>query len=123
MKKKTYNDGIAWFYRKKPDNLTRTRNITSVEELDFQVKLAYSEMSKRQQDMEFAEQQSFSLSLKIKTMNPGKAKGIDNQCFAIIGNTLYGIKYIDSTRTELFFYLEKARVLRTEENHGEKDTE
>ena len=107
-----YNDGFVKVYRKKAENLTVNRNVTSVEDLEFVVRLAYSEVARRQQDMEFAEQMSFSLALKIKTMRPMIEKGISNQCFAVIDNTLYGIKYIDSTKTEIFLYLEKARTIK-----------
>ncbi|MGN1156183.1 MAG: hypothetical protein ACI4TK_08405 [Agathobacter sp.] len=113
MKEKvpTYNDGFVKIYRKKESNLTVNRNITSLSELDFLINLAYSEMSRRQQDMEFAEQNSFSLSLKIKTPKPFIKKGLDTSCFAVIENTLYSIQYIDTNRTEYFFYLEKIREL------------
>lgn len=113
MQKKvpTYNDGFVRIFRKKQSNLTVNRNVTSLSELDFLIKLAYSETSRRQQDLEFAEQNSFSLSLKIKAPKPVIKKGLDTSCFAVIENTLYSIQFIDTNSTEYFFYLEKIREL------------
>ena len=115
-KLQTYNDGIIRLYRRKAEDLTVNRNITSLEELDFIIALAYSEASRRQQDMEFAEQNSFSLSEKVKTPRPPADKGLDSQCFAVIGNTLYGVRYIDTAQRELYFYLEKVRELKGNSN-------
>ena len=113
MKKKleTYNDGFVNVYRKKKENMTANRNITSLSELDCIIRLAYSEMSRRQQDIEFADQNSFSLSLKIKTPKPLTGKNIDTSCYAVIGDTLYAIQYIDTNTSEYFFYLEKVRAM------------
>lgn len=103
----TYNDGFVSIYRRL--NMTANKNITSLDELEFIITLAYSEMSRRQQDMDFAEQNAFSLSSKIKTQRPMVDKKIDTYCFAVISGVLYGIGYIDTNSTELFFYLEKVR--------------
>lgn len=121
MKKKLeiYNDGIMYLYRRKEENLTVNRNVTSLEELELIIRLAYSETSRRQQDMDFAEQNSFSLSEKVKTPRPSIDKGIDSQCFAVIGNTLYGVRYVDTTKREMYFYLEKVRELKGEANGSE----
>ena len=59
--------------------------------------------------LEFAEQNSFSLSLTIKAPKPVIKKGLDTSCFAVIENTLYSIQLIDTNSTEYFFYLEKIR--------------
>lgn len=76
--------------------------------MTFVCKLDFAELSKRQQDQEFAEQAGFALSLKIKTRN---APGVDSKCKAVIGNMLYDISYMDKTRAELFLYLEEVRKL------------
>ncbi len=109
--RQTYNSGFVKIYRRKKEYLTVNRNIAGEEDLEFIAKFAYDEMSKRQQDLEFAEQNTFSLSEKIKTQRPARDIGVDNQCFAIIGHTLYAIKHIDSGKRELFFYLEKIKNL------------
>lgn len=100
-----YNDGIVSIY-KAHDNRSAFGakvNPKEISDLDFIVKLAFSISSKRQQDIEFAEQQGFSLSLKINTRY---VSGINNRCKAVIGDYLYDIRYVDSTRTDLYLYLE-----------------
>ena len=100
-----YNDGMVSIYREKGarSNFGAKLNATALADLDFVAKLAYAEQSKRQQDMEFAEQQGFSLELKIKTRF---VKGVDNKCKAVIDGYLYDVSYVDATRTELYLYLE-----------------
>lgn len=101
-----YNDGIVSIYREKErrSNFGAKLNVTSLQDMLFIAKLSYAELSKRQQDIEFAEQQSFSLELKVKTRN---IKGVDNKCKAVINGRLYDVAYVDSTRTELFLYLQE----------------
>lgn len=106
-----YNDGFLKVYRRKKENLTANRNVTNLDELDFVIKLAFEELSRRQQDLEFAEQNSFSLSLKVKTPKPMAKKGIDTNCYAVMEDILYGIRFIDTNSTEYYFYLEKVRKL------------
>lgn len=100
-----YNDGIVSIYREKGkrSNFSAKMNAVSLDDLDFIAKLAYSEQSKRQQDLEFAEQQGFSLTMKIKTRF---IKSVDNKCKAVIDGYLYDLRYVDSTKTELYFYME-----------------
>ena len=110
-KKAKYHDGYVSIYQKKRENLTKNKNIQTVKELDFLIKLAYGETSRRQQDQEFAEQNSFSLSLKIRTQRPQIEKGLHSGCFAMIGKMLYSVEYIDRNETEYYMYLEKIREL------------
>lgn len=101
----TYNDGVVSIYRdreRKTDFGART-NVHSLEDMDFIVKLDFSEQSRRQQDLEFAEQNGFSLSYKIKTRLRPK---IDNKCKCVIDGYLYDVKFVDKTRTEMYLYLE-----------------
>lgn len=100
-----YNDGMVSIYREidKRSNFGAKMNAISLDDLQFVAKLAYSEQSKRQQDMEFAEQQGFSLELKIKTR---AIKGVDNKCKAVIDGYLYDVSYVDATRTDLYLYLQ-----------------
>ena len=74
------------------------------------MKLDYEECSKREQDLEFAEQMGFALSLKIKTRY---FKAVDNMCKAVIDGYLYDVSYVDKTRTEMWLYLEGVRSLDT----------
>lgn len=100
-----YNDGMVSIYREsdRRSNFGAKINATSVDDLKFIAKMAYSEQSKRQQDAEFAESMQFSLDLKIKTRY---IKGVDNKCKAVIDGYLYDVSYVDSTRTELYLYLQ-----------------
>lgn len=105
-----YNDGVVSIYR---DKATRTnfgakQNTRVLDDMDFIAKLDYEEMSKRQQDQDFAEQSGFSLSMKIHTR---LIPNVDSKCKAVIGGTLYDVSYIDKTRTDLYLYLEQVRTL------------
>lgn len=100
-----YNDGMVSIYREKDkrSNFSAKINAVSLNDLELVGKLAFAEASKRQQDVEYAQQQGFTLSLKIKTRY---IKGVDNKCKAVIDGYLYDVSYVDSTRTELFLYLQ-----------------
>lgn len=108
-----YNDGVAFIYRDKADNKSNfgaKENVTMLDDMDYIVKLDYEECSKREQDLEFAEQMGFALSLKIKTRY---FKAVDNMCKAVIDGYLYDVSYVDKTRTEMWLYLEGVRSLDT----------
>ena len=108
----TYNDGVAFIYREKPkrNDFSAKQNVSTLDDMDFIVKLDFSQVSKRQQDIEFAEQQGFSLSLKIKTRyNPV----VKSKYKAVINNYLYDIAYMDDDRKEMWLYLEGVRSLDT----------
>lgn len=111
-KKSNYNDGYVRVYEEIPvkNNFGAKENIKSKDNLKFIVKLAYEECSKRQQDLEFAESSSRTLSVKVKTRF---YNGLKNDYKIIIENILYDIFYIDEDRKnrELYFYLELVREL------------
>ena len=115
MQKRTefarYNDGVVHIYRDtdRRSNFGAKLNVSTIDDLQFIAKLTYAEQSKRQQDVEFAQQQGFSLELKIKTRF---IKGVDNKCKAVIGDMLYDISYIDTTRTEMYLYLHEIDKLK-----------
>lgn len=108
MRKSNYNDGYIRVYKEIPQksDFGAKKNIKTRDTLEFIVKLAYEECSKRQQDLEFAESSSRTLNLKVKTRY---YKNIENNYKVIIENTLYDIIYIDEDRKnrELYFYLEE----------------
>lgn len=113
MKKKQvkrYNDGVIKLYREAPkrSSFNAKQNVSALDDMEFVVKLAYEEVSKREQDQEFADQNDFSLSLKIKTRC---VKNVDNKCKAVIDGWLYDVKYVDKTKTEIYFYLEEVRKI------------
>ena len=105
-----YNDGVVSIYRPKPKktDFNAKTNVKTEDDMDFIVKLGFEEVSKREQDLEFAMQNDFTLSLKIKTR---LLKCIDNKCKAIIDGYLYDISYTDSSRTEIFLYLEGVKPI------------
>lgn len=107
-----YNDGIIAVYREKPrrTDFAAKKNVAILDDMDFVVKLAFEESSRREQDVEFAEQSNFELSLKVKTRFYG---GVDNKCKAVINGYLYDISYVDKTRTEMWIYLTEVRKIDT----------
>lgn len=112
MKATNYNDGYIRVYKEKnkESDFGARKNIKTFDDLEFIVKLAYKECSKRQQDLEFAEANSRTLTLKVKTRLYDKAK---NNHKVVINNTLYDIIYIDYDRVnrEMYLYLEQVREL------------
>lgn len=107
-----FNDGVAFIYREKERNtgFNAKVNAKALDDLDFVCKVAYEQMTKREQDQEFANQSGHSLNMKVRTRY---VSFIDNKCKAVIDNTLYDIYDIDKTRTELYLYLEEARKIVT----------
>lgn len=105
-----YNDGVVYIYREKDKktDFNAKQNAAALDDLEFVVKLAFEEMSKREQDLDFAEQSGFTLSLKVKTRF---VKGVDNKCKAVIDGYLYDISYIDKSRTELYLYMEGVKPI------------
>ena len=108
-----YNDGVVSIYREKGrrTDFNAKQNVSALDNLDFIVKLAYEESAKREQDLDFAEQHGFSLSLKVRTRY---VDGVDNKCKAIIGGYLYDVSYIDKTRTEMWLFLEGVKKIDSE---------
>ena len=83
-------------------------NVSALDNMDFIVKLAFEESAKREQDLEFAEQNDFTLSLKIKTRY---FKGVDNKCKAVIDGFLYDFSYIDKSKNKMWVFLEGVKAL------------
>lgn len=110
----TYLDGFALVYRPKVEenksHFGAKVNIKKINEMETLFKLAYSQCSKRLQDMEFAESSGRELTLKIKTR---LVQGIKNTDKVVIDGTLYDIIYIDEDRInrELYLYLEENRTV------------
>lgn len=105
-----FNDGVASVYTETARRNTFKENARNLDDLVFVCKLDFEELSKREQDQEFANQNGYSLSMKIRTRY---IKGVNNKCKVVINNTLYDIYDIDKTRTELYLYLEEVRQLDT----------
>lgn len=107
-----YNDGVISIYREKPrrTDFAAKQNVSALDDMDFVVKLDFEESSRREQDIDFAEQMDFVLTLKARTRY---FDGVDNKCKAVINNYLYDVSYVDKTRTEMWLYLEGVRKLDT----------
>lgn len=101
-----YNDGVAAIYREKGirNNFAAKKNVSVLDDMDFIAKLDFEESSRREQDMEFAAQNDFSLSLKIRTRY---LPTVDNKCKAVIDGFLYDVSYVDKSRTEMWLYMEE----------------
>ena len=100
-----YNDGVVAIYRekRKQSNFAAKENVSVLEDMDFIAKLDFEQSSKREQDLAFAEQAGFSLTLKIRTRC---LASVDNKCKAVIDGYLYDISYVDKNRVEMWLYLE-----------------
>ena len=106
-----YNDGIVSIYRENEDNksdFSAKRNIATLSDMQFIVRLAFEECAKREQDITFAEQHDFTLTTKVKTR---LVAGVDNKCKAVIDNYLYAVSYIDKSREEMWLYLQGVKSL------------
>jgi SPP1 family predicted phage head-tail adaptor len=110
---KTYNDGVVRIYRakEKKTDFNARRNVSTIDDLEFVARLDYEESARREQDFEFAEQNGFSLTLKINTRF---VPGVDNKCKAIIDGYLYDIHMVDSDRTDMWLYMEGVGKLAAE---------
>ena len=111
-KPRVYNDGVCYIVNETtaPTSFAAKQNGTTASDFEKLVKLMFSEMSMREQDFEFAEAKSRTLTRKIKTpfVNGWTAKNK-----IIIGNTLYDIinADIDRANNEIYFYLGEVREL------------
>lgn len=113
-KLRTYNDGFVHIYREKErmTDFSAKRNVDTANDMDFVVKLAFEESSKREQDIEFADQHDFSLNMKVRTR---LRSNVDNKCKAVIDGYLYDVSYVDKNREEMWLYLEGIKRLKQEE--------
>ena len=111
---KTYNDGIIKIYKENKDfsrtNFNEKKNVKNMKDMTYIISLAFQEMSKRTQDLDFASTKGRTLSLKIKTILNDFVK-VDYK--AIYNKCLYDIYSIDSDRKnkELYIYLEEVQKI------------
>lgn len=104
----TYNDGVLKLY----EDVSKRSSFGAKENeanLQYICKLNYAEMSQRQKDLEFAEQQGFSLGLKVKTPNSKLIKR-RKKFKAFLEDGIYDVSYYDVTAENIFFYLEYIRA-------------
>lgn len=107
-----YNDGVVKIYREKErrTDFSAKRNVSTLDDMDFVIKLDFEESAKREEDMEFASQNGFSLSLKIRTRY---RKDVDNKCKAVIDGYLYDVSHVDKNRVEMWLFLEGVKQIDT----------
>lgn len=105
-----FNDGVVQIFRQKDrkTDFGARRNVSTLDDLEFVVKLNFSTASKRQQDLEFAEQSGFQLALKVRTRY---VPTVETKMKAVIDDYLYDISYLDRDGREMFLYLESVRRL------------
>lgn len=115
VKLSTFNDGVLTVYRDKgrKTDFGAKKNAASLDDLEKIVSLAFQEASKRAQDIEFAEQAGFQLSMKVKTRWRPEVK---SKMKAVIGQSLYEIRYTDKAGLEMYMMLEYARELDDDGN-------
>ena len=108
-----YNDGVVHIYREKErrTDFNAKQNVSTLDNMNFVVKLAFEQAAKREQDLEFAEQNGFSLTAKIKTR---LVKNVDNKCKAVIDGYLYDVSHIDQSREEMWLFLEGVKRIDSE---------
>lgn len=107
-----FNDGVAYIYRevKKQTDFNAKINVRKLNDLEYVCKLAFEEMNKRQQDVEFANQNGYSLSLKIHTRF---LQDVTTKFKVVINGYLYDIYDMDKTKTDMYLYLQEVRKLDT----------
>ena len=108
-----FKDGYAVIcrYDRTKSAFGAAKNARTMEDLLVKGKLAFDEMSRRQQDIDFAESDERSLSYKIRTrLQPDLCR--EEYC-VVINGILYDVITIDTDRAaELaYWYLEEVREL------------
>ncbi len=107
-----FNDGVLKICEPEDDqtDFSAVTNTDSVDDLEVIYKLNFSELSKRDQDLQFAESLGRTLNLKVKCRYVG---GINKLNLVLIGDMLYSIINMDEDRArkELYLYLEEVRKL------------
>ena len=105
-----YNDGVLFICAPETDHndFNAVKNPTRETDLDKLWKLDYAEMSRREQDLQFAEGQGRTLTLKVKTrlLDP-----VNKLHQVLVGDMLYSIINADKDRQrqEMYLYLEEVR--------------
>ena len=113
-KMSTYNSGVLYVCRASSEKSSFSARKNTVKSADLEriAKLDYEEKAKRLEDMDFAQRDDRTLSLKVKTRYLGRCADTKNQ--VLIGDRLYGIIKIDEDKAadEMYLYLEEIRRLR-----------
>lgn len=107
-----YIDGVVKICNRKnkKSDFGARQNTETLQDLDIIEKLNYQEMSKRMEDVTFAKQERFELTMKIKVR---KVKNVTSKNVVVIDGCMYSIKHIDSDEKNLYLYLQGERRLET----------
>lgn len=107
-----YNDGVLFVCKpgSSESSFSAVLNTTEKKAVKKILQLDYVELSKREQDVEFAESQGHTLSMKVKTR---LHKSVTNYHRILIGEMLYSIIKLDKNtrKEEMYIYLEEERKL------------
>lgn len=108
QKNKLYNDGYLSVYqvKRKSNDFGAVVSSKTMDDMEFIVKLAYEERSKRMEDMEWAEARDKTLSLKVCCP---LYQHVENKHQMIVNNKIYSVINIDYDRAnqEMYLYLEE----------------
>ena len=115
-RRSNFIDGFINVYQpnEKTTNFGAKKNVKTLDDLTFIVKLAFEEQYRRHEDLEFAEANNRTLSLKVKTR---LYKGVQTNHKVIVDNVLYDIIDIDIDKfnQEMFIYLEYVKEVVIED--------
>jgi len=106
MYRETFNDGFLSYGHKQTQRSETRKRIGEV--FIEEGKLAYREMSCRDQDYQMAGIMGASLDRKVKTLYPPSFRNINkNKLKVVIGHVEYDVITVDSDRHYLYFYLQE----------------
>lgn len=108
----SYPDGVVRFYVENDNYSTfaAKQNAVRLNDLTFVDCVVFSREAIRERDIDFAEQQGQSLTLKLRCP---LCPRITAECKALIGDTLYDVTHIDPTNSEVYVYLGGGRIVDT----------
>ena len=106
--RETFNDGFLSYGHKQTQRSTTGKRIG--EAFTEEGKLAFKEMSCRDQDYHMAGIMGASLDRKVKTRYPPSFRAINkNKLKVVINNIEYDVITVDSDGMYLYFYLQEVR--------------
>lgn len=108
--RETFNDGFLSYGHKQTQ---RTQNGKRIGDVFMEKgKLAFQEMSCRDQDYQMTGIMGASLDRKVKTLYPPSFRTINkNKLKVVINNIEYDVITVDSDRMYLYFYLQEVGVI------------
>ncbi len=114
----TFNDGMLriCIEKKQETDFGAPRNARKTEDFEYVMKLGFKEMSKRDEDLNFAESEDRTLSMKVKTRLRYQVKKTH---MVLIEGMLYSIIHIDYDKAEevMYLYLEEVRKVECTEGN------